>query len=40
MGILAWIIIGLLVGFVAKVILPDGDPGGVMLTPLSASSEP
>ena len=33
MGILAWIILGLLVGLVAKVLLPGDDPGGAMLTP-------
>jgi hypothetical protein len=39
MGILAWIILGLLVGLVAKVILHSDDPGGVILTPSSALSE-
>jgi uncharacterized membrane protein YeaQ/YmgE (transglycosylase-associated protein family) len=33
MAILAWIILGLLVGVVAKVIFPGGDPG-VILTPI------
>jgi uncharacterized membrane protein YeaQ/YmgE (transglycosylase-associated protein family) len=32
MGILAWIILGLLVGLVAQVILPGGDPGGLVLS--------
>ena len=32
MGILGWIIVGVLVGLVAKVILPGGEPGDVILT--------
>jgi uncharacterized membrane protein YeaQ/YmgE (transglycosylase-associated protein family) len=32
MGILAWIILGLVAGFVAKVILPGDEPGGVRLS--------
>ena len=31
MGILAWIILGLAAGFVAKVILPADEPGGARL---------
>jgi uncharacterized membrane protein YeaQ/YmgE (transglycosylase-associated protein family) len=34
MGIIAWIILGLLAGFVAKTILPGDDPGGVIITTL------
>jgi uncharacterized membrane protein YeaQ/YmgE (transglycosylase-associated protein family) len=34
MGILGWIILGLLVGLVAKVILPRGELGGAILTPI------
>jgi uncharacterized membrane protein YeaQ/YmgE (transglycosylase-associated protein family) len=34
MGIIAWIILGLLAGFVAKAILPGDDPGGVIITTL------
>jgi uncharacterized membrane protein YeaQ/YmgE (transglycosylase-associated protein family) len=33
MGILAWIILGLLVGLVAKALAPGDDPGGAMLSP-------
>jgi uncharacterized membrane protein YeaQ/YmgE (transglycosylase-associated protein family) len=33
-GIIAWIILGLLAGFVAKTILPGDDPGGVIITTL------
>jgi uncharacterized membrane protein YeaQ/YmgE (transglycosylase-associated protein family) len=32
MGILAWIILGLAAGFVANVILPGDEPGGVRLS--------
>jgi uncharacterized membrane protein YeaQ/YmgE (transglycosylase-associated protein family) len=31
MGILGWIIVGVLVGLVVKVILPGGEPGDVIL---------
>jgi len=34
MGIMAWIILGLLAGFIAKAILPGDDPGGVIITTL------
>jgi uncharacterized membrane protein YeaQ/YmgE (transglycosylase-associated protein family) len=32
MGILAWIIVGLIVGVVAKAIMPGADPGGMIVT--------
>lgn len=32
MGILSWIVMGLLVGIVAKFIMPGGDPGGFIVT--------
>ena len=32
MGILTWILLGLVVGVLAKVILPGDDPGGVIVT--------
>jgi uncharacterized membrane protein YeaQ/YmgE (transglycosylase-associated protein family) len=32
MGILAWIILGLVVGILAKLIMPGKDPGGVIIT--------
>jgi uncharacterized membrane protein YeaQ/YmgE (transglycosylase-associated protein family) len=32
MGILAWIIIGLLAGAIAKALMPGRDPGGVIIT--------
>ena len=32
MGILSWIVMGLLVGIVAKVIMPGDDPGGFFMT--------
>lgn len=32
MGIIAWILLGLLAGAIAKAILPGEDPGGVLLT--------
>ncbi|MFG2710964.1 GlsB/YeaQ/YmgE family stress response membrane protein [Streptomyces goshikiensis] len=34
MGIIAWIIIGLLAGIIAKALLPGRDPGGVIITVL------
>ncbi|MEU3905715.1 GlsB/YeaQ/YmgE family stress response membrane protein [Streptomyces goshikiensis] len=32
MGIIAWIVIGLLAGIIAKALLPGRDPGGVIIT--------
>ena len=32
MGILSWIIFGLIAGAIAKFILPGKDPGGIILT--------
>jgi uncharacterized membrane protein YeaQ/YmgE (transglycosylase-associated protein family) len=32
MGILAWIIVGLIVGVIAKAIMPGPDPGGMIVT--------
>ncbi|MFD5818638.1 GlsB/YeaQ/YmgE family stress response membrane protein [Streptomyces sp. NPDC127038] len=34
MGIIAWILIGLLAGAIAKLLLPGKDPGGVIVTML------
>jgi uncharacterized membrane protein YeaQ/YmgE (transglycosylase-associated protein family) len=34
MGILLWIIFGLIVGAVAKLIMPGKDPGGIIITML------
>jgi uncharacterized membrane protein YeaQ/YmgE (transglycosylase-associated protein family) len=34
MGIIGWIILGLLAGFLAKAILPGDDPGGLIVTTL------
>ncbi|MFF9063277.1 GlsB/YeaQ/YmgE family stress response membrane protein [Streptomyces sp. NPDC101213] len=34
MGIIAWILIGLLAGFIAKALMPGKDPGGVIITML------
>ncbi len=34
MGILAWILIGLLAGFIAKALMPGKDPGGIIITML------
>jgi uncharacterized membrane protein YeaQ/YmgE (transglycosylase-associated protein family) len=31
-GIIAWILIGLIAGFIAKAIMPGKDPGGVIIT--------
>src|SRR4030066_55231 len=32
MGILSWIVMGLIVGILAKFILPGKDPGGIIIT--------
>jgi len=32
MGILSWIIVGLVAGFLAKAIMPGKDPGGFFVT--------
>jgi uncharacterized membrane protein YeaQ/YmgE (transglycosylase-associated protein family) len=34
MGIIAWIIVGLIAGFVAKALMPGKDPGGIIITVL------
>ena len=34
MGIIGWIILGLLAGMIAKAIMPGGDRGGFILTTL------
>ena len=32
MGILSWIIVGLIVGALAKLVMPGRDPGGIIVT--------
>jgi len=32
MGILTWIVLGLVAGVVAKMIMPGRDPGGIIIT--------
>jgi uncharacterized membrane protein YeaQ/YmgE (transglycosylase-associated protein family) len=32
MGIIAWIVLGLLAGILAKALLPGDDPGGIIIT--------
>lgn len=32
MGIISWIIMGLIVGALAKLIMPGKDPGGIIIT--------
>ncbi|MBW3609801.1 MAG: GlsB/YeaQ/YmgE family stress response membrane protein [Actinobacteria bacterium] len=34
MGILGWIVLGLLAGAIAKAIMPGDDPGGIIVTML------
>ncbi|MEV7560449.1 GlsB/YeaQ/YmgE family stress response membrane protein [Streptomyces sp. NPDC089795] len=34
MGIIAWILIGLLAGIIAKMLMPGKDPGGIIVTTL------
>ena len=32
MGIIAWIVLGLIAGVLAKFIMPGNDPGGIIIT--------
>jgi uncharacterized membrane protein YeaQ/YmgE (transglycosylase-associated protein family) len=32
MGILGWVLFGLVVGIVAKLVMPGRDPGGIIIT--------
>jgi len=32
MGILAWIVLGIIAGAIAKAIMPGDDPGGIIVT--------
>lgn len=34
MGIIGWIVLGLIAGALAKAIMPGNDPGGILLTML------
>ena len=34
MGILSWIVFGLVVGIIAKLVTPGKDPGGIIITML------
>jgi uncharacterized membrane protein YeaQ/YmgE (transglycosylase-associated protein family) len=34
MGILGWIVLGLVAGIIAKAIMPGDDPGGIIVTTL------
>jgi uncharacterized membrane protein YeaQ/YmgE (transglycosylase-associated protein family) len=34
MGIIAWIVLGLLAGIIAKAVMPGPDPGGIIVTTL------
>ena len=34
MGIIGWIVLGLLAGAIAKLVLPGKDPGGIIITML------
>jgi uncharacterized membrane protein YeaQ/YmgE (transglycosylase-associated protein family) len=34
MGIIGWILLGLLAGIIAKAVLPGDDPGGIIVTTL------
>ncbi|MER5307749.1 GlsB/YeaQ/YmgE family stress response membrane protein [Streptomyces sp. NPDC002773] len=34
MGIIGWILMGLIVGVIAKALMPGRDPGGCIVTPL------
>jgi uncharacterized membrane protein YeaQ/YmgE (transglycosylase-associated protein family) len=39
MGIFSWIIMGLIVGALAKFLMPGEDPGGIFVTILISSGE-
>ncbi|AOY58439.1 MULTISPECIES: GlsB/YeaQ/YmgE family stress response membrane protein [Desulfococcus] len=32
MGIISWIVLGLIVGVIAKLVMPGKDPGGIFVT--------
>lgn len=34
LGIVGWIVLGLIVGLIAKAIMPGKDPGGIIITAL------
>ncbi|MCU1287184.1 MAG: Transglycosylase-associated protein [Acidobacteriales bacterium] len=34
MGILSWLILGIIAGFIAKLLMPGRDPGGIIVTML------
>ncbi|MFE2167752.1 GlsB/YeaQ/YmgE family stress response membrane protein [Streptomyces sp. NPDC059447] len=34
MGIIGWILMGLIAGIIAKLLMPGKDPGGCIVTPL------
>ena len=34
MGIVAWIVVGLVAGLLAKLVMPGDDPGGIIVTAL------
>ena len=34
MGIIGWVVLGLLAGFIAKAVMPGDDPGGIVVTVL------
>ena len=34
MGIIGWIVLGLVAGLIAKLIMPGDDPGGIIVTAL------
>ncbi len=34
MGIISWIVVGLIAGILAKLVLPGDDPGGIIVTVL------
>ena len=34
MGIIGWIVLGLVAGIIAKAIMPGDDPGGIIITTL------
>jgi uncharacterized membrane protein YeaQ/YmgE (transglycosylase-associated protein family) len=40
MGIIGWIVLGLLAGAIAKALLPGDDPGGIFIAGVLFDSDP
>ena len=40
MSIVAWIVVGLVSGFIAKALMPGNEPGGIIVTILLGRARP